>query len=172
MGNVEEACEPPLTPPKEGDTVKSPPLEGLGEVTSQKSKNYIMKNKDNHSIPAWNTAKASFYHTSREYQLKLRKNQTPAEKVLWEVVRNKQLGGFKFRRQHIIDVFIVDFVCIKAKLVIEVDGKIHDLQKEYDEERTRYLNDYGFKVIRFKNEEVLNKIDWVKKEIVKALNLP
>lgn len=90
--------------------------------------------------------------------------------MLWQLVRNKQLGGFKFRRQHIIDVFIVDFVCINAKLVIEVDGRIHDFQKEYDEERTKYLNDMGFSVIRFRNEEVLGDINGVKQKIIERLN--
>lgn len=128
------------------------------------------KHQNNHQ--EWNTAKSNFYHISRQYQLYLRKNQTPAEKALWEIVRNKQLGGFKFRRQHIMDVFIVDFVCIRAKLIIEVDGKIHDFQKEYDEARTRYFNEFEFRVIRFTNEEVLKRIDWVKSEIIVALNLP
>lgn len=120
--------------------------------------------------PKWNTAKAAFYHISKTYQKELRKNPTPAERVLWQLVRNKQLGGFKFRRQHIIDVFIVDFVCINAKLVIEVDGRIHDFQKEYDEERTKYLNDMGFSVIRFRNEEVLGDINGVKQKIIERLN--
>ncbi|MEZ4887702.1 MAG: endonuclease domain-containing protein [Chitinophagales bacterium] len=117
----------------------------------------------------WKTANPTFYQISRQYQLTLRKNQTPAEKVLWELVRNKQLGGFKFRRQHIIGVFIVDFVCIGAKLVIEVDGRIHDFQKEYDEARTKFLNVEGFEVIRFKNEEVLYDIEKVKLKIVELL---
>ena len=119
--------------------------------------------------PRWKTAKAQFYHKSRQYQLKLRKNLTPAEKVLWQVVRNKQLGGYKFRRQHIIDVFIVDFVCIRAKLIIEVDGRIHDFQKAYDEARTKFLNTQGFRVIRFRNEEVLYEIERVKVAIIEAL---
>ena len=118
----------------------------------------------------WNTAKASFYHISKIYQKALRKNQTPAEQVLWQVVRNKQLGGFKFRRQHIIDVFIVDFVCLRANLIIEVDGKIHDFQKEYDEARTKYLNEMNFSVIRFTNEEVLGDINEVKKRIIEVLD--
>lgn len=129
-----------------------------------------MKEDQQKSSNTWNTADARFYHISRQYQLKLRKNPTPAEQILWQVVRNKQLGGYKFRRQHIIHVFIVDFVCIKANLVIEVDGRIHDFQREYDEARTNYLNSMGFNVIRFKNEEVQNNIAWIKDEIIKHLN--
>lgn len=117
----------------------------------------------------WKTANPAFYHISRQYQLRLRKNQTPTEKILWEIIRNKQLGGFKFRRQHIIGVFIVDFVCIRAKLVIEVDGRIHDFQKDYDEARTMYLNTEGFEVIRFWNEDVLYELEKVKLTIIKHL---
>ena len=120
----------------------------------------------------WNTANPNFYHISRAYQMELRQNPTPAETALWKTLRNKQLGGFKFRRQHIIGIFIVDFVCLKSKLIIEVDGRIHDFQKEYDEARTNYLNTEGFRVIRFPNEEVLYGIDAVKNEIIKALEPP
>ncbi len=119
----------------------------------------------------WNTANPRFYHISRTYQMELRRNPTLAEKRLWEVIRNKQLGGFKFRRQHIIDVFIVDFVCIKARLIIEVDGRIHNFQKEYDNERTQFLNKNDFRVIRFRNEEVLYDIEKVKLEIVRQLEV-
>jgi 5-methyltetrahydrofolate--homocysteine methyltransferase len=118
----------------------------------------------------WNTAKASFYHISKTYQRQLRQNLTPAERVFWQLVRNKQLGGFKFRRQHIIDVFIVDFVCLKANLVIEVDGEIHDFQKEYDEARTKYLNEMNFSIIRFTNKEVLENLNLVKQKIIAHLD--
>lgn len=130
----------------------------------------MQKQESNKSNNTWKTANARFYHQSRIYQMQLRKNPTPAEAALWQVVRNKQLGGFKFRRQHIIHVFIVDFVCIRAKLIIEVDGRIHDFQKEYDEARTKHLNQEGFRVIRFRNEEVLYQIETVKQEIIKHLN--
>jgi len=97
-----------------------------------------------------------------------RNNPTEAEKALWSQLRNKNLDD-KFRRQHLIDDFIVDFVCLRKKLVVEVDGEIHETKKEYDEERTKILNDKGFKVIRFKNEEVLGNTDAVLKEITKQL---
>jgi len=132
----------------------------------------MKEQKKDNLTASWNTAKSNFYHISRQYQIELRKNQTPAEKALWEVVRNKQLGGFKFRRQHIMDVFIVDFVCLKAKLIIEVDGKTHDFQKEYDEARTQYFNEFEFQVIRFTNEEVLNNIEKVEEKIIAVLTSP
>lgn len=94
----------------------------------------------------------------------MRKNPTEAEDFLWQNLRNKQLD-YKIRRQHLIDDFIVDFVCLSKGLVIEVDGGIHLSQKEKDENRTMILNQKGFKVIRFSNEEVLNSIEKVLEKI-------
>ena len=93
---------------------------------------------------------------------RMRKEPTDAEAALWELLRDKKLGD-KFRRQHLIDDFIVDFVCLSKNLVIEVDGGYHNdpTQKEYDEQRTLYLNEKGFKVIRFTNEEVLGNTEAV-----------
>ena len=93
---------------------------------------------------------------------RMRKEPTDAEAALWELLRDKKLGD-KFRRQHLIDDFIVDFVCLSKNLVVEVDGGYHNdpSQKEYDQQRTLYLNEKGFKVIRFTNEEVLGNIEAV-----------
>jgi len=108
--------------------------------------------------------KSNFHTTdAKTFQLligrakKMRSNQTKAESVLWEEIRNN-LSGYKFRRQHIIDRFIVDFVCLSKKLIIEVDGDYHDFQKEEDDLRTDYLKLSGFNVIRFKNDEVLKNV--------------
>ena len=86
----------------------------------------------------------------------MRNNPTPAEAVLWKCLKNKELG-IKFRRQHIIDEFIVDFVNLETVLIIEVDGGYHNKedQKISDQERTEILERKGFKIIRFLNEEVL-----------------
>jgi len=84
----------------------------------------------------------------------LRREMTPAEKLLWEEVRAKKLG-VRFRRQQIIQGFIVDFYCHKAGLVIEVDGDIHDLQKEEDARREKALREMGLRIVRFKNDEVV-----------------
>ena len=96
----------------------------------------------------------------------LRDNLTEAEKILWNKLRLKQLG-VKFRRQHPINKYIADFYCHEIRLVIEVDGDNHLIpdQKEYDELRTEILQEFGIEVIRFENEQVLNKIDEVVKEI-------
>ena len=90
----------------------------------------------------------------------LRREMTPAEKLLWQEVRAKKLG-VRFRRQQIIQGFIVDFYCHKAGLVIEVDGDIHDLQKEEDERREKVLSALGLRVVRFRNDEVLKNLSAV-----------
>ena len=91
----------------------------------------------------------------------LRKNMTPAELKLWEHIKDNKILGLRFRRQHPIDIFIADFYCHKIKLVIELDGRIHNNpeNKGYDENRTSELERLGIKVIRFKNEEVLENIE-------------
>jgi 5-methyltetrahydrofolate--homocysteine methyltransferase len=99
----------------------------------------------------------------------MRKNPTPAEEKLWETLRNRKLES-KFRRQHPIGQFIADFVCIEEKLIIEVDGEIHDHQKEYDDGRTYMLEDIGYKVIRFSNNIVLKAIDEVIEKIKTELS--
>ena len=90
-----------------------------------------------------------------------RKYPTDAEKIMWEALRGKRFHGLKFRRQHAIDEYIVDFICLELRLAIEVDGDIHALQSEYDEQRTEYLGWFGFAVIRFTNDEVMNDLDTV-----------
>ena len=92
---------------------------------------------------------------------RLREAPTHAEAFLWEKLRKKQVGGLKFRRQHIIHACIVDFYCPQAKLVIEVDGSIHDEQEEYDHERDAVLESLGFAVTRFRNEEITGEIEMV-----------
>ncbi|MDN3675027.1 class I tRNA ligase family protein [Flavobacterium branchiarum] len=99
-------------------------------------------------------------HLLLEKAKEMRNNPTEAEKVLWLNLKSKALD-YKFRQQHLIDDFIVDFVCLSKKLIIEVDGEIHNSQVEADAERTKILNEKGFKVIRFNNKEVLNNIDSV-----------
>ena len=101
------------------------------------------------------------YGLLKDYAAKHRSVPTEAEIALWEMLRGKKLEGNKFRRQHIIGAYIADFVCLKKKLIIEVDGLIHQLpeNKINDEERTQWLNAQGFEVIRFTNEQVLGDTD-------------
>lgn len=90
----------------------------------------------------------------------LRKKSTRAEKILWEYLRNRKLAGYKFKRQYSVDAFIIDFYCPKVKLGIEVDGEVHftDEAKEYDENRSGFLSDFGIEIIRFCNDEIYNTI--------------
>jgi very-short-patch-repair endonuclease len=83
----------------------------------------------------------------------LRNQNTDFEYILWEHIRNKKLG-YKFRRQHSIGFFIVDFYCPEKRLIIEVDGEIHNLKKENDRSRDKYFADLNYRVIRFTNEEI------------------
>ena len=99
----------------------------------------------------------------------LRKNMTDAEKLLWQFLRDRQLGGYKFRRQHHIGPFIVDFVCLKKKLIIEVDGGQHRKQLESDANRSDYLKERGYRVLRFWNNEVLGEKESVLSVILSSL---
>ena len=103
----------------------------------------------------------------------LRKNETEAEKLLWNKLKRKQVSGYKFRRQHPIEHFIVDFYCHEVKLVIELDGEIHDIaeNKEYDTNRTFEIEKYGIKIIRFKNERIYENIDNVINEIKQTIEM-
>lgn len=119
-----------------------------------------MGNGDAHKKPKWQTANKQFYRRYKEQREKLKENMTSAELILWEHLRNKK-QGVKFRRQHIIDFYIPDFVSLSIKLIIEVDGKIHQFQKKEDAERTKRLETIGFTIIRFTNEEIENEIEKV-----------
>jgi len=100
----------------------------------------------------------------------LRENPTKAEIVLWGILRKKQMMGLRFKQQHPIRIFIADFYCHAIKLVIEVDGDVHNAQenKEYDQNRTAELENYGITVIRFSNEEILKNIETIKSNIEKV----
>jgi len=100
----------------------------------------------------------------------LRTNQTEAEKLLWKNIRNRQLNNKKFRRQHQIENYIVDFICMEQKLIIELDGGQHAEQQSYDEKRTEFLESEGNKVIRFWNNEVLTNIEGVLSVIGEAVS--
>jgi very-short-patch-repair endonuclease len=105
---------------------------------------------------------SELYARSKE----LRREMTPAEKILWKELKANKLDGHHFRRQQIIDKFLVDFYCHQQELIVEVDGGIHDLQKEYDAEREAYLIARGFRILRFRNEEVEKDLKGVLKKIL------
>jgi very-short-patch-repair endonuclease len=101
----------------------------------------------------------------------LRKNMTLAELILWKKLKDKKIFKSKFRRQHPVDIFIVDFYCHEYKLAIEIDGEIHNNEetKEYDLGRTAELKNYGISVLRFTNDQVIYNLDYVVTRILEVL---
>ncbi|MBI4808120.1 MAG: endonuclease domain-containing protein [Nitrosomonadales bacterium] len=99
----------------------------------------------------------------------LRSGMTDAERLLWQALRYKQLAGHRFRRQFPIGRFIADFVCVEQKLVIELDGGQHQDQVAYDEQRTFFLRQNGWRVLRFWNNDVIGNLDGVLSTIAEQL---
>ena len=101
---------------------------------------------------------------------RMRASMTPAEQKLWNALSNRQLGGLRFRAQHPVETFILDFYCPSCKLVIEVDGVVHEGEErvEHDVERTAHLEAFGYRVLRFRNEEVLNNLPSVLERIART----
>ncbi len=102
----------------------------------------------------------------------LRQTSTKPEQLLWTALRNRRLAGLKFRRQHSIGPWIADFVCLDKQLVIEIDGGYHDKVQDKDADRQRYLEKQGYRVLRFRNEEVLSNLEGVVIAIRRFLGLP
>lgn len=127
--------------------------------------------EEENKSPNFHTADPILYPILKEFALKHRSFPTEAENVLWNLIRNKQLEGYKFRRQHIIGQYITDLACLDRKLVVEIDGLIHQLTENItsDKERTTWLLGQGFEVIRFTNEEVLFDTDKTLAKLVSAL---
>ena len=119
----------------------------------------MKKLKPNHDEGMWKGAPSDSFSKAQF----LRRNETKAEKLLWGKLRNNQLEGLKFRRQHPVNIYIADFYCHKFKLIIELDGDYHNQeeQKQKDEVRTEVLRLNDLKIIRFKNEEVEQDINQV-----------
>ena len=101
--------------------------------------------------------------------IKLRKNMTDAERFLWQRLRLKQIDGLKFRRQCPIDKYVVDFVCLERRLIVELDGGQHIEEAQKDEVRTKWLQNQGFKVLRFWNHDVFKNIEGILEEIERNL---
>jgi very-short-patch-repair endonuclease len=102
----------------------------------------------------------------------LRERATVAEKILWNELRGRKLDGMKFRRQHALGPFVVDFCCAEQRLVIEVDGEIHDEQRDQDAARSEHLSQYGYHVLRFTNQQVLHEIAAVLEAIRQSVTAP
>ena len=97
----------------------------------------------------------------RELAREMRQEPTSAEDVLWQRIRGRKVGGLKFRRQHAIDRLILDFYCVEKGIALEIDGDIHNAQRERDTLRQQFLEERGIRVLRFTNEMVLKHIDEV-----------
>src|SRR5881227_1102853 len=96
--------------------------------------------------------------SQRERSRNLRASMTNAERKLWRPLRLRQLDGFRFRRQFAIRRYIVDFVCLEARIIVELDGEQHDAQRNYDAARDAWLNEQGFQVIRIWNNEAMQNV--------------
>lgn len=105
-----------------------------------------------------------------EFARRLRREQTRAERRLWHVLRNRRIGGHKFRRQHPVGPYVADFICFEKKLVIELDGAQHDIpeNRAYDAVRTKFLEGQGFQVMRFWNHQLDDSLDSVVEAILRA----
>ena len=107
--------------------------------------------------------------TPRDRGRRLRTESTEEERKLWQHLRAKRFGGFKFRRQHRIGPYFADLCCVKGRLIVEVDGGHHAEQKEQDATRTAYLTEQGYRVIRFWNEQVNREMEDILEAIYAAL---
>jgi very-short-patch-repair endonuclease len=143
-----------------------------GEIENWKGEEDMFSNTVNDKeIPGYITTDSVTYKTLKEFTKLNKRNQTKAEEILWNALRNRKLG-YKFRTQHAIDNYVVDFACLMEKCIVEVDGGYHQAneQVKYDKERTEALEILGYREIRFKNEAVINNIDDVTRMILNFVN--
>nr|MBC7613180.1 leucine--tRNA ligase [Pseudopedobacter sp.] len=134
----------------------------FGLIPNPSPKEKGAQENENSQVRFYETANVAHYALLKANSKANRKNQTDAEVILWNSMRDSQTG-FKIRRQHVIEGYITDFVCLPKRLVIEVDGAYHNDADamEYDKQRTQFLNEAGFEVIRFTNEQAINNTEEV-----------
>jgi very-short-patch-repair endonuclease len=131
------------------------------------------KDETNREIEIWSRDKTP--EVILGHAREMRKNPTKAEQLLWKALRGRNLSNLKFRRQQPMKGYILDFYCEAARLGVEVDGEIHlsEQQRKYDLGRTEYLAEYGIKILRFKNEDIINTIievlNTIEKEATKRI---
>ena len=108
-----------------------------------------------------------------EFARKLRKQLTPQERILWKLLRNHSFYGYEFRRQYVMGEYIVDFICRKKKIIIEIDGGQHNTPDEilYDNKRSAFLNSLGYRVLRFWNSDIDKNIEGVYKTLLKEFEI-
>ncbi|MDZ4822553.1 MAG: DUF559 domain-containing protein [Flavobacteriales bacterium] len=153
-----------------GDVYLTPTLsKGVGEMNL--TPNPSPKERGNNASAHWSTASDQEWEKKKPLAREFRRSPTKSESILWDALRNRKLNGIKFRRQHVVDYYIVDFISLEFDLVIEVDGDVHQRsdQAQHEEERSFYLQQKKFfKVIRFSNSEVENNLLKVLAEIRKS----
>jgi very-short-patch-repair endonuclease len=115
----------------------------------------------------WNNLPGHWQKRQKPLARAMRKVPTEAEARLWQSLRGRQVGGLHFRRQHPVGPYIVDFFCVAVQLAIEIDGAIHDHrdQAAYDLNRTEALGQAGIRILRFTNADVLERLEWVLRQI-------
>jgi very-short-patch-repair endonuclease len=111
------------------------------------------------------TREQNIKRAKHSFARKMRRNMTEAESFFWQHVRHRKFPGYRFRRQQIIDGFIVDFYCARLKTIIEIDGEIHNFQKQYDKTRDNILKKRDLRILRFTNREIFTDINKVIKKI-------
>ncbi|MCR4959748.1 MAG: DUF559 domain-containing protein [Prevotella sp.] len=114
----------------------------------------------------YNSTEAN-HEGKREQRKSLRNHSTRAECIMWQVLKGRQCGGYKFRRQQGIGPYILDFYCPKLKLCVELDGSSHEHKYDYDEERTAFLAKQGIRVVRYRNEQVYCNPQWIVEDILR-----
>jgi very-short-patch-repair endonuclease len=164
---------PPAPLPQErGAREPSPPAPLPPEGGARAGLGFVQENGTDADLVRLVGARREIPEVLLQKAKELRQKQTPAEQMLWQCLRANQLHGAKFRRQHNIGQYIVDFYCHTAKLVIELDGGIHELQKDRDSDRDTYLKANGLQVLRLQNEEITQDLPQVLKTISQFLFLP
>jgi very-short-patch-repair endonuclease len=108
---------------------------------------------------------------TRQRAIELRKNATNPEQVLWSILSRRQLGGLKFRRQHPIEPYIVDYYCASANFVIELDGESHEGRQAYDKQREEHLAKLGVTIFRVTNDDVIHNLEGVAEAIRRAIGI-
>ncbi len=123
-------------------------------------------------VPRYVTNTLDQWKTTIGFAKENRKNLTEAEETLWQLLRNRQISGYKFRRQHPVAGYIPDFVCLEKRLIVEIDGEYHNEveQNKFDEYRSRWLQEHNYSIVRFTNDEVLKNTEEVLQKLTNSLN--
>jgi very-short-patch-repair endonuclease len=108
---------------------------------------------------------------ARERAATLRRNATAPEKLLWSALRSRQVGGLKFRRQHVVEPYVADFCCPSEMLILELEGESHEGRQSYDTQRQKFLEARGYRVLRFTNDDVIDNLEGVLRAILKSVDI-